>query len=141
LEAMDKLVALALMTACVSVALGLIASASLAATPSADVATLHGAISSVALRPGSNVVVNVYVPKASSIAIKGSVLTVVGSSIPVGYVKAMDKAVGIVSSMDESSIAYKVRLSDLELTGGSVYTLSVECVDLNDIVIKVLSYR
>jgi len=141
LEAMDKLIALVLMTACVSVALGLIASASLATTPSADVAALHGAISSVALRPGSKVVVNVYVPKASSIAIRGSALTVVGSSIPVGYVKAMDKVVGIIFSVDESSIAYKVRLSDLELTGGSAYTLSVECVDLNDIVIKVLSYR
>jgi len=138
---MDKLIALVLMTACVSVALGLIASASLATTPSADVAALHGAISSVALRPGSKVVVNVYVPKASSIAIRGSALTVVGSSIPVGYVKAMDKVVGIIFSVDESSIAYKVRLSDLELTGGSAYTLSVECVDLNDIVIKVLSYR
>jgi hypothetical protein len=34
-----------------------------------------------------------------------------------------------------------VRFNDLNLVGGLTYTLSVECVDLNNIAIKVLSYR
>ena len=84
---------------------------------------------------------NVYVPKAPSITIRGSTLTVTGSSIPVGYVKAIDKVVGTVSSMYESSIVYEVGLSDLELAGGLTCALSIECIDLNSVAIKVLSYR
>jgi len=141
LEVADKLVGFVIVTICVAVALGLIASVSHVVEPSADVAVLHSAISSVALRPGSKVVVNIYVPKASSITIRDSALTVASSSIPVGYVKAMDKVVGIVSSVDESSIVYKVWLSELELAGGLTYTLSVECAGLNNVTIKVLSYR
>ena len=141
MEVADKLVNLAIATACVAVALGLLASASYVVEPSADVAVLYSAISSVALRPGSKVVVNAYVPKAASITIEDSTLTVAGSSIPVGYVRAIDRAIGIVESVDESSIKYKVRLSDLELVGGLTYTLSVECIDLNSVAIKVLSYR
>jgi len=140
LEVADKLVNLAIATACVAVALGLLASAGYVVEPSADVAALHSAISSVALWPGSKVVVDVYVPKAASITIRGSTLTVTGSSIPAGHVKAMDRAIGIVSNVDECSIAYKVKLSDLDLAGGLTYTLSVECIDLNNVTIKVLSY-
>jgi hypothetical protein len=140
LETIDKLVSFAIMGACIAIALGLVVSASYT-TPSADIATLHSAIASVALKPGSKVVVSVYLPKTASITISGSTLTVTGSSIPIGYVMAMDRAVGIVSSATESSIAYKVRFNDLSLAGGLTYTLSVECADLNNIAIKVLSYR
>jgi len=48
----DKLVNLAIATACVAVALELIVSASYVVEPT-DVAAFRGAISSVALRPGS----------------------------------------------------------------------------------------
>jgi hypothetical protein len=141
LETIDKLTSFVIMGACIAIALGLVVSAGYTTTPSADIAALHSAITSVALKPGSKVVVNLYLPKTASITISGSTLTVTGSSIPVGYVKAMDRAVGIVSSVSESSITYKVRLSDLSLVGGLTYTLSVECVDLNNVAIKVLSYR
>jgi hypothetical protein len=141
LETIDKLTSFVIMGACIAIALGLVVSAGYTTTPSADIAALHSAITSVALKPGSRVVVSLYLPKTASITITNSILTVTGSSIPIGYVKAMDRAVGIVSSVSESSITYKVRLSDLSLVGGLTYTLSVECVDLNDVAIKVLSYR
>jgi hypothetical protein len=137
---MDKLMSFVIMGACVAIALGLVVSAGYTTTPSADITALHSAITSVALKPGSKVVVSVYLPKTASITISGSTLTVIGSSIPIGYVMAMDKAVGIVSSVTESSIVYKVRLSDLNLVGGLTYTLSVECSDVNSVTIKVLSY-
>jgi LEA14-like dessication related protein len=141
LETIDKLMSFVIMGACIAIALGLVVSVGYTTTPSADIATLHSAITSVALKPGSKVIVSVYVPKATSITISGLTLTVTGSSIPMGYVKAMDKAVGLVSSVTESSIVYKVRLSDLNLVGGLTYTLSVECSDVNSVTIKVLSYR
>jgi hypothetical protein len=139
---MDKLMSFVIMGACIAIALGLVVSAGYTITPSADIATLHTAIASVAFKPGSRVIVSLYLPKTASITISSSILTVTGSSIPVGYVMAMDRAVGIVSSVSESSIEYKnVRLNDLSLAGGLTYTLSVECKDLNSITIKVLSYR
>ena len=141
METADRLVLFSITTACIVVALGLLASSGQVVVPSAGVMALHTAISSVAMRPGSKVVVNVYVPKTASIAIRGPVLAVNGSSIPVGYVMAVDRAVGIVSSVDERSIRYRVWLSDLDLPGGQTYALSVECVDVNNIVIKVLSYQ
>ena len=141
METIDKLTSFVIMGACIAIALGLVVSASYTTTPSADIATLHSAITSAALKPGSKVVVSVYLPKTASITISGSALTVAGSSIPIGYVMAMDRAVGIVSSATESSIVYKVRFNDLSLAGGLTYTLSVECADLNNIAIKVLSYR
>jgi len=141
LEVADKLVLFSITTACVAVALGLLASSGQTVAPSADVMALHTAISSVAMRPGSKVIVNVYVPKTASITIRGPVLAVNGSSIPVGYVMAVDRAVEIVLSADERSIRYKVWLSDLDLPGGQTYALSVECVDMNNIAIEVLSYQ
>ena len=51
MEMADKLVNLTIVTACVAVALGLIAGTSYSTAPSADVALFHGAISSAALRP------------------------------------------------------------------------------------------
>jgi hypothetical protein len=138
---MDKLVSFVIMGACVAIALGLVVSAGYTTAPSADIATLHSAITSVALKPGSKVIVSLYLPKTASITISGSSLTVAGSSIPIGYVMAMDRAVGIVSSVSENSIVYKVRFNDLSLVGGLTYTLSVECTDLNNVAIKVLSYR
>ena len=141
METIDKLVSFAIMGACVAIALGLVVSAGCTTMPSADVIALYSAITSVALKPGSKVIVSIYLPKTASMTISGSTLTVTGSSIPIGYVMAMDRAVGVVSSATESSIVYKVRLSDLSLVGGLTYTLSVECADLNSIAIKVLSYR
>jgi len=141
LETIDKLMSFVIMGACIAIALGLVVSAGYTITPSADIATLHTAIASVAFKPGSRVIVSLYLPKTASITIGGSILTVTGSSIPVGYVMAMDRAVGIVSSVTESSIVYKVRFNDLSLVGGLTYTLSVECTDLNNVAIKVLSYR
>jgi hypothetical protein len=141
LEATDKLVSFVMMVTCIAIALGLIVNADYITTPSADVVILHSAITSVALKPGSRAVVSVYLPKTASITIRGSILTATNSSIPMGYVIIMNETVGIVSSVNESSIVYKVSLSDLDLAGGLTYTLSVECVDLNNITIKVLSYH
>ncbi len=141
MEVVDKLLHLTIVAICVVMALGLFASDGHFAMPSTDITALHGAITSVALKPGSKVVVVVHVPKTVSITIRGSILTVTGSSIPIGYVKAMDRAVGIVHSVAEGSIVYKVKLSNLDLIGGLSYTLVVECVDINTIAIRVLCYR
>lgn len=141
MEAADYLINFAVAVACIGIALGLVASSCQPMKPTIDLRALHDAISAVAFKPSSKLIVHLYIPEGVELRASGSTIRVDGASIPIGFIALANRSTWIVSGVDEHSISYRVGFNDLELSGGLTYTLSVECVRPDRIEIRVLGYR
>ena len=141
METVDHLISFAVIIACIGVALGLIASNYQPMRPTIDIRALHNAISAVAFKPGSKLIVHLYIPETAGLNVTGSVIKVNGASMPIGFILTANRSTWIVAEVTDNSITYKVNFNNLELSGGLTYTLSVECVKPDRVEIRVLGYR